>query len=80
MNDEEFVREIDFYVDDLRDYFVDLAFVIKDASENPEKIRAMQEMWHEFEDQFWQISNAIVSHYRTIGDKKDETEVEQEGC
>lgn len=72
MVDEEFVREIGFCVDDLRDYFVDLAFVIKDASQNPEKIRAMQEMWHEFEDQFWQISNSIVSHYRAIGDKKDE--------
>lgn len=74
MNDEEFVREIDFYVDDLRDYFVDLAFVIKDASENPEKILAMQEMWLEFEDKFWPISNAIISHYRTSGDKKDEAE------
>lgn len=72
MNDKEFVREISFYIDDLSDYFVDLAIVIRDASENPEKIRAMQEMWNEFEDKFWPISNTIISHYRTIGDKKDE--------
>jgi hypothetical protein len=59
MNQREFEKEIGFEIDELRDYFSALAWSIQNASSNRCTVAQMQEVWRDFEDKFWEISNQI---------------------